>query len=326
MTIDTRKSSHEWEKQAPLKTNLMQLLESDSFVVTGELAPPKGADKNLILERTRVISDFCDAINVTDNVRGIPSMSSAAGAYFILQEGAEPVMQISTRDRNRISIESELYSAYALGIRNLLFITGDNLIFESNHMTKLVYDVDSIQALRLTSRLMSGFDIAGNELEGTPEFFLGATFNPYAESIKTQVARTEEKQAAGARFFQTQAIFDTTPLESFMDLAADLDITVLAGIIPIKSLEMAEYMNNNVPGIKIPDALIKRLEAAGKGLKDEEMLESMRAEGLLIAEETIKAVRKIKGIHGLHLMCIGWEESIPVLVKKAGLYPRPKSR
>jgi 5,10-methylenetetrahydrofolate reductase len=304
----------------------MQILESNTFAVTGEIAPPKGADMNLVVERTHLISDYCDAINVTDNVRGIPSMSSATSAHFILQESVEPIMQMSTRDRNRISIESELYSAYALGIRNILFITGDNSLADSHLDAKMVYDIDSIQALRLASRLMGGIDLAGNELEGIPEFFLGATFNPYVNSIEAQVARTEKKRDAGARFFQTQAIFDTTRLELFMDMAMDLNIKVLAGIIPLKGLEMALYMNQYVPGIEIPEELIKRLEAAGKGLKDEKMLESMSAEGLLIAEETIKAVRRIKGIHGLHLMGVGWEESIPALVKRSGLYPRPRVR
>ena len=302
----------------------MHALESDDFVVTAEIGPPKGADKTLVLERTRLISDYCDAINITDNIRGIPSMSSVTCAHFVLEAGAEPIMQMSTRDRNRISIQSELYSAYALGIRNVLFITGDHTLLGSHPEAKTVYDIDSIQALRLASHLMGGTDLAGDKLEGTPEFHLGSTFNPYADPLELHVIRAGKKRDAGARFFQTQAIFDTARLETFMDKAADLKLKVLAGITPLKGPIMANFMNKSVPGIRIPEEVIKRLEAAGDGLKGEKKREATRAEGLLIATETIKAVKRISGIHGVHVMGIGWEESVPEIVKSAGLYPRPK--
>jgi len=304
----------------------MQILESGVFAITGEIGPPRGADKTIVLERTNLVSDYCDAINITDNVLGIPSMSSAACARLVIDAGAEPIMQMSTRDRNSISIESELYGAYALGIRNVLFITGDDAILGSHPKAKTVYELDSIQALELASHLMGGTNLASEPLEGTPEFFLGSTFNPNAEPFEIQVQRAKKKRDAGARFFQTQAIFETTRLEAFMDLAMDLELKVLAGVLPLKGPKRASFMNNNVPGINIPEELINRLEDAGKGLKDEEMLEAMRAEGLLIAAETIKDIRRIKGIHGVHLMGVGWEESIPALVKSTGLYPRPKVR
>jgi methylenetetrahydrofolate reductase (NADPH) len=238
--------------------------------------------------------------------------------------GAEPIMQMSTRDRNRISIESELYGAYALGIRNVLFITGDHTILGSHPEAKMVYDIDSIQALYLARHLMGGTDFAGDELEGTPDFFLGSTFNPYADPLEMHVLRVEKKRDAGAQFFQTQAIFDTSRLEEFMDHARDLKVKVLAGIIPLKGPKMAQFMNKRVPGIKIPEEFIQRLEKAGKGLKGEEKRNAMREVGLEIATQTIESIRKIKGIAGLHLMGIGWEESIPELVKRSGLYPRPK--
>lgn len=304
----------------------MQILESGAFTVTCEIGPPRGADKSIVQQRTRTVSDYCDAINVTDNALGIPSMSSAACARIVLDAGAEPIMHLNTRDRNSISIESELYGAYALGIRNVLFITGDDVILDSHRNAKAVNDMDSIQALELASHLMGGTNLLGEPLEGTPEFFLGATFNPNAEPLDIQVQRAEKKRDAGARFFQSQAIFDTAGLEAFMDLARDLELRVLAGIIPLKGPKRASFMKNNVPGINIPEEHISRLEDAGKGLKDDEMLEAMRAEGLLIATETIKDIRRIKGIQGVHLMGVGWEESIPVLVKRTGLYPRPKVR
>lgn len=292
--------------------------------MTGEIGPPRGADHNIVIERTRLIADFCDAVNITDNVRGIPSMSSAVCAKYVIETGAEPIMQMSTRDRNRISIESELYGAYALGIRNILFITGDHTLLGSHPEAKMVYDIDSIQALKLATHLMSGTDLAGDTLEGTPQFLLGSTFNPYADPLEMHAIRVEKKRDAGAQFFQTQAIFDTNRLESFMDLVRDLNIKVLAGIIPLKGPKMAQFMNKRVPGIKIPKDFITRLEAAGEGLKEEPKRTAMREEGLLIASETIQSIRSIKGINGIHLMGIGWEESIPELVKRAGLYPRPK--
>ena len=277
-----------------------------------------------MLERARLIMDYCDAINITDNVRGIPSMSSAVCAKYVIEAGAEPIMQMSTRDRNRISIESELYGAYALGIRNILFITGDHTLLGSHPEAKMVYDIDSIQALQLASHLMSGKDLAGDSLEGTPQFLLGSTFNPYADPLELQVMRVEKKRDAGAKFFQTQAVFNPERLELFMDLARDLNVKVLAGIVPLKGPKMAQFMNKRVPGIKIPDEFIQRIENAGHGLKDADRRDAMREEGLNIAYETILKIRKIKGIHGIHLMGIGWEDSIPELVKRAKLYPRPR--
>lgn len=292
--------------------------------MTGEIGPPRGADHNIVIQRTKLITNYCDAINITDNVRGIPSMSSAVCAKYVLESGAEPIMQMSTRDRNRISLESELYGAYALGIRNVLFITGDHTLLGSHPEAKMVYDIDSIQALKLAGHLMKGTDLAGDALEGTPHFFLGSTFNPYADPMEMHAMRVEKKRDAGAQFFQTQAIFDVSRLEAFMDLVGDLNIKVLAGVIPLKGPKMAQFMNKRVPGIKIPEEIITRLDLAGKGFKDEAKRAAMREEGIAIASETIQSIRRIKGITGIHLMGIGWEESIPELVKRAGLYPRPK--
>ena len=299
-------------------------MDAGIFAITGEVGPPRGADSNIVIERTKLIVDYCDAINITDNVRGIPTMSSTVCARIVQDTGAEPIMQLSTRDRNRISIESELYGAYALGIRNVLFVTGDRTIMGPHSKAKMVFDLDSIQALQLSSHLMGGTDFDGVELEGTPQFYMGSTFNPYTDSIETEVLRTEKKRDAGAQFFQTQAIFDVDRFESFMDLVGYLNLNVLAGIIPLRGPKNARFMNANVPGIKIPEEYIKRLEAAGKGLKDDAEREALREEGILIALEIIKSIRKIKGIKGLHLMGVGREENIPELVERSGLSPRPK--
>ncbi len=305
-------------------SHLASLLEKNELVVTGEITPPHGSDANIIREHTHLVAEYCDAINITDNVRGIPTMSSMVCAHLILQAGAEPIMQMSARDRNRILFESELYGAYALGVRNLMFITGDHTLLGSHPEAKMVYDMDSIQALQIAKHLMHGTDLSGQELEGTPTFLIGATFNPYADPLEMHIWRTEKKQAAGARFFQTQAIYDTSRLEEFMKGIDGLDAGVLAGIIPLKGPKMARFMNKHIPGIKIPDSMISRLDDAGRGLKGADKREAVRAEGLLIASETIEDVRKINGVDGIHIMGVGWESAIPELVKGAGLYPRPR--
>jgi methylenetetrahydrofolate reductase (NADPH) len=299
-------------------------LDAGSFVITGEICPPRGTDPTSIIERTKLIAEYCDGINITDNVRGIPTMSGIACARIVLDAGSEPILQLSARDKNRISIESDLYGAYSLGVRNILFITGDPTITNPYSKAKMVFDIDSIQALQLSGHLMRGTHFDGEELEGTPTFFMGATFNPYADSIDAEVLRTKKKKDAGAQFFQTQAIFDTEKLEEFMGLVSDMNLKVLAGIIPLRGPKNARFMNSQIPGIEIPEDYITRLETAGKGLKDEEQLEALREEGLLIASETIKTIRKIKGISGVHLMGFGKKENIPELVKRAGLSPKPR--
>jgi 5,10-methylenetetrahydrofolate reductase len=306
------------------KSRLRAILNSGDFVVSAEITPPHGSDKNSLLERLNVVKGYCDAVNVTDNVRGIPTLSSLVATYLIKQEGQEPVMQMSARDRNRILFESELYGAHALGIPNVLFVTGDHSLLGSHPQTKTVYDIDSVQALALAKHLMSGKDLADDELEGTPQFFLGSTFNPYADPMELQVLRTLKKQDAGAEFFQTQAIFDPGRFNDFMKELGEIEAKILGGIIPLKGPRMARFMNRRIPGIKIPESMIERLEEAGKDLKGRQKIKSVRSEGLSIALETIEAIKKTKGVDGIHIMGIGWEESIPELVKESGLYPRPK--
>jgi len=306
------------------ETRLKRLLNKGDFVVTAEIGAPHGADSNLIVERTKMVRNYCDAINVPDNARGVPTMSSTICAHYVLQTGAEPIMHLTTRDRNRISIQSELYGAYAVGIRNVLFIAGDHTRYGSHPDAKVVYDLDTVSALALANKLREGVDFAGDELEGTPEFCIGATINPNVSSIEELILQTKEKQNAGAQFFQTQAIFESERLKDFMGLASDMNLKVLAGIIPLKNLEMAEFMNTQIPEITIPEDVINRLADAGKDLDEEGRLEEMEKEGIRIALETIERVRRIKGINGVHLMGVGWTESIVELVKSANLFPRPK--
>ena len=270
-----------------------------------------------------MVREFCDAINIPDNARGVPTMSSSICAQFAIQHGAEPVLHMTTRDRNQLAIQSELYGAYAIGVRNVLFIAGDHTQFGSHPYTKMVNDLDTMKVLSLTKRLSTGVDFAGDVLEGIPDFYLGATINPYDGPLDEVIERTLRKRDAGAQFFQTQAIFNPSRLKEFMS-HVDSDLKVLAGIIPLRNSVMAEFMNEFVPGIHVPHEFIKRLKEAGSGLDEEASMDAMKAEGIQIALETIDIVRKIDGINGLHLMGVGWTESIIELVKRTGLYPRPK--
>ncbi len=306
-----------------IRSHLEHLFKKGDFIVTAEVLPPKGTDKDLLIERIRTVKDYCDAINITDNVRGIPLMSSLVCAYYVLQEHAEPIMQMTSRDRNRISFQSDLYGAYALGVRNLLFMKGDHPSLGTHPNACPVYDLDSIETVALANRLELGLDMAGDELEGAPSFYVGSTFNPFDDAT-VQLARIKQKAEAGANFFQTQAIFDVQSFEIFMGRIKDYDIKTLAGIIPLRNPELAEFMDANVAGISIPSPMISRLRDAGDGLDEEEMLLAYEREGLKIALELIEDIKRVDGVSGIHLMGVGWIESVPTLVKDAKLYPRPK--
>lgn len=300
------------------------MLEKGDFVVTAEIGAPHGADSNLLVERVEIVRDYCDAINVPDNARGVPTMSSTICAHYVMQAGAEAIMHLTTRDRNRISIQSELYGAYALGVRNVLIIAGDHAQHGSHPEAKVVYDLDTITTIELITKLGAGIDSAGDELEGVPDFYIGSTFNPNTSVLEEQVLQTEKKLNAGAQFFQTQAIFEPDRLKEFMEMTSGLSLNVLAGIIPLRDVEMAEFMNSNVPEITVPDQIIKRMSDAGKGLDEEARIESMQNEGIRIALELLEEVRRIRGVNGVHLMGVGWTESVVELVKGANLFPRPR--
>jgi methylenetetrahydrofolate reductase (NADPH) len=270
-----------------------------------------------------MLKDYCDAINIPDNPRRIPRMSSLACARFVLEAEAEPILQIAMKDRNRVAFKGNLYGAYALGVRNVLFVTGDHLGLGSDAQADLVSDIDSVQALQLTTHMMSGKDHTDEELEGVPTFFLGATFDPYAHPRDEHVRRTKRKHDSGAQFFQTQAIYDIDRFAEFMESIEELNAHVLAGIIPLRSPEMAEFMTENVSGIAIPDQILQRLENCAEGLHDEERDEATQFEGLAIAAETINSLRKMKSVDGVHIMAVGWESCVPEIVRSVGLYPRP---
>ncbi|MFW9887280.1 MAG: methylenetetrahydrofolate reductase [Candidatus Thorarchaeota archaeon] len=304
-------------------SHLGQFLQSGEFVVTVEVGPPRGADHLPLILKTRIVKDFCDAVNIPDNPRRIPRMSSIAGARVALDTGVEPILQMAMRDRNRVAFMSDLYGAYVLGIRNVLFVTGDLPGLGSDTQAKVVSDIDSIQALRLATRMMAGKDHSDEEIEGVPDFFLGATFDPFVESVEHQIQRTKLKHESGAQFFQTQAVFNVNRFGEFVESLADLNAYILAGVVPLRGLEMAEFMTEHVAGITIPDVILQRLDNAAEGLDDEEKEKAVQQEGLSIAAETINSLKKIDGVDGVHIMAVGWESCVPELVNLAGLYPRP---
>jgi 5,10-methylenetetrahydrofolate reductase len=299
-------------------TNLERVLESGSFAVTAEAGPPKGTSAAVMQRKAEILRNCCDAVNVTDNQTAIVRMSSLAGSVLLKQQGVDPVMQIVCRDRNRIAIQSDVLGAVALGIGNVLCLSGDHQTFGNHPTAKNVFDIDSIQliaalkAMRDEKKFLCGEDIAGEV-----PLFIGAAANPFADPFEFRVARLAKKVKAGAEFIQTQAVYDLAKFAKWMEMAVerglDKQTHILAGVIPIKSAGMARYMRDYVSGVTVPDAVVTRMEQA----KD------AKAEGLKIAVEIIEQLKEVPGIHGVHIMAVGWEDIVPEIVKQAGLLPRP---
>jgi methylenetetrahydrofolate reductase (NADPH) len=302
-------------------SKLQQLLTQGKFAVTAEVGPPRGADAEVVRSKAKSLLGYVDAVNVTDNQTAIVRMSSIAACVHLKELGIEPVMQMVTRDRNRIALQSDIMGAYSLGIRNMLCLSGDHQTFGSQPQAMNVFDIDSMHLLRTVKDMRDeGLDMSGFKLAGAPQMFIGAAENPFADPASYRVARLAKKIAAGADFIQTQCIYDVARFKQWISQAADEGLTekvyIMAGITPLKSARMAKYMAENVSGIRIPADLIKRMEGVPK--------EQAAAEGLKIAVETIQQVREMKGVKGLHIMAIEWEEKVPEIIQAAGLYPRPQ--
>ncbi len=302
-------------------SKLEQILSRGEFAVTGELGPPKGADVSVVERKAKLLRDNVDAINVTDNQTAIVRMSSIAVSALLQRMGLEPTMQMVCRDRNRIAMQSDLFGAYALGIRNLLCLSGDHQRFGNHPTAKNVFDLDSMQLLQMVKRMRDEKKVlGGDEIEGATEFFIGAAANPFADPFEFRVVRLGKKAAAGADFIQTQCIYDMAKFERWMQMIRDRGlhekIHILAGVTPLKSVGMARYMKDKVAGMEIPDEIIERMKKAGK--------EKAKEEGLRICVEQIQRLKQIPGVHGIHLMAIEWEEVVHEIVEKAGLLPRPK--
>ncbi len=303
-------------------SKLERILASGAFAVTAELGPPKGTDVSVVQRKMGLLKGFCDAVNVTDNQTAIVRLSSVATCALLAREGVEPVMQMTCRDRNRLAIQADIFGAVALGVRNILCLSGDHQRFGNHPTAKNVYDIDSIHLIRMVSRMRDeGLTEGGDPIEGPVPMFVGGAANPFGDPFDFRVIRLGKKVAAGADFIQTQCIFDLPRFKEFMKRAVDAGlhekVHVLAGVMPLKSAGAGRYINANVAGIKVPDPLIARMAAAGKGQK-------ARDEGIKITVEMIQELRQIEGVHGIHIMAVGWEEIVPELVEKAGLLPRPK--
>jgi len=302
------------------ESNLERILESGQFAVTGECGPPRGADGSVIERKAQFLKGNVDAVNVTDNQTSIVRMSSIATCVLLNQMGLEGTMQMVTRDRNRIAIQSDIFGAYALGIRNILCLSGDHQSFGDHPTSKNVFDLDSIQLIQAVKQMRDdGKVLGGDEIQGVPRMFIGAAANPFADPFEFRVVRLAKKVAAGADFIQTQCIYNVDKFEKWMEMVRDRGlherVHILAGVTPLKSVGMAVYMKEKVAGMEIPDEVIDRLKEAPKGKKAEE--------GINICVETVQRLREIEGVHGIHLMAIEWEEMVPIIVEKAGLLPRP---
>ena len=299
-------------------SNLEKVLEGGYFAVTAEVGPPKGALAKVIQKKGELLKSYCDAMNVTDNQTAIVRMSSWGGCILMKEMGIDPVMQMVVRDRNRIAIQSDILGAVALGIRNVLCLSGDHQRFGNHPTAKGVYDIDSIQLIHTfkTMRDEKKF-LCGEGISGEVQLFIGAVENPFADPFEYRVKRLAKKVKAGVDFIQTQAVFDVGKFIKWMEMVRDqgLDkqVHILAGVIPIKSVGMARYMRDNVSGISVPDKIVSRMEEA----KD------VKEEGVKIALEIIDQLKEIDGIHGIHIMAVAWEDIVPVIVERASLLPRP---
>lgn len=298
------------------RSTLEKNLSEGRFVVTAEIGPPKSADPLMIRDKAILLEGCADAFNVTDNQTAVVRMSSLAGSLILLQMDMEPIMQMTCRDRNRIGLQSDVLGAAALGIRNILCLTGDHQSFGNHPAAKGVFDIDSIQLLQIIKNMRDkGIFQSDDLLRGTrPVVFLGAAANPYADPFEIQVDHLQKKIDAGAEFIQTQSVYNLEKFSRWMDdvrsLGLDKKVYILAGVTPLKSVKMAERMKFHVPGTDVPDAVYDRIKSASDPAK----------EGYQIALQTIQELKNIKGIHGIHITALFWEEIIPSLVTESGLH------
>jgi 5,10-methylenetetrahydrofolate reductase len=314
-------------------SRLERLLRAGDFAVTSELGPPQSADGDVIRRKAKLLKGNCDAVNITDNQTAIVRMSSIGAGTIAFQEGLEPVIQMTCRDRNRLAMQSDLMGAYALGMRNILCLTGDHQSFGNHPTAKNVHDLDSMQLIQMVAGMRDKKIFqCGDEIKGTePRFFVGAAANPFGDPFEWRPHRLAKKAKAGADFIQTQLIYNVDRFAEFMEKVRELGVHkqlyILAGIGPLKSPGMAKYMRDEVPGLDVPNAVVDRMTAAADGLQKDDKkgrAEAFRKEGIQIAIELIQQVRQIEGVAGVHIMAIEWEEAIRPIVEGAGLLPRPE--
>ncbi|MEE8380419.1 MAG: methylenetetrahydrofolate reductase [Thermodesulfobacteriota bacterium] len=291
--------------------SLKETLQSGKFVITGEIGPPKGTNIEKMVHHIDLLKDKVDAMNVTDHQSSVMRFPSMGAALSVKEQGGEPILQMTCRDRNRLALQADLFFAYTRGIRNVLCLTGDAVPVGDHKMAKGVFDLDSSQLLRTIRLLESGKDLGGNELDGKVEFCAGAIVTPEADPLEPQLIKFEKKIDSGAEFFQTQAIYDLDNFRRFMDFARKFKVKILAGIILLVSARMAKFMNNNVPGVFVPQNLIDELAGAPKG--------TAIKKGIEIAGRMIRQIKEEGICDGVHIMAIGKEEAVPDILSAAGI-------
>ena len=301
-------------------SNLEKVLESGVFAVTAELGPPKSADPEVVRRKARLLKGYADAFNVTDGQTAVVRMASWAACLIQKEEGLDPIVQMTCRDRNRIALQMDVLGVAALGIHNILCLTGDHISFGNHPQAKGVYDLDSIQFIQMVKEMRDEKKFqCGEEMDVEPRLFIGAAANPFADPFEYRPYRLAKKVAAGADFIQTQIVFNVSKFREYMKRVCDMGlhekVYILAGVAPIKSLGAARYMATKVPGMDVPDEIIERMKKTPR--------EKRKEEGIEICVEVIQQVREIPGVSGVHIMAIEWEEAVPEIVERAKLLPRP---
>ena len=303
-------------------SNLEKVLSAGHFALTGELGPPRGAGAAEIREKAGHLRGITDAVNITDNQTAVVRMSSWGASILAIAEGIEPNYQMVCRDRNRIAMQSDVLGAYANGIRNIVCLSGDHQQFGDHPEAKGVFDIDSIQLISAVKTMRDeGRFLSGETMEEPPRMFIGAAANPFADPFEWRVRRLGMKVAAGADFIQTQCVFNMVKFREFVKRAGDLGVLdkafLLAGVTPLKGPKMAAYMRDKVPGMDVPDEIVKRMKGVPKSKANDE--------GINLACETIAELRGMKGVAGVHLMAVGWEHRMKGIAERAGLLPRPQA-
>ncbi len=301
-------------------SNLEKILKAGHFAFTGELGPPRGTGMDEVKHKASFLKGMVDAVNITDNQTAVVRMASWAASLIVLQEGLEPNYQMVCRDRNRLAMQSDILGAYTLGIRNMLCLSGDHQKFGDHPQAKGVFDIDSMQLISMVKNMRDeGKFLGGTEIEHPPKIFIGAAANPFADPFEWRVHRLAKKVAAGVDFIQTQCIYNMEKFRNFIKMANDMGLTekvyILAGVTPMKSVGMARYMKAKVPGMDVPDEIIKRLQGVDKT--------KVADEGIKIACEQIEEFKELKGVAGVHLMAIEWEHKVPEIAERAKVLPRP---
>jgi len=307
--------------QTKTPSRLEKILASGHLAVTSEVGPPRGSDPDHIRKKAEKIRDYVDAINITDNQTAVTRLCSLASCIHLKQMGIEPVLQMTVRDRNRIALQSDILGAASFDIYNILCLSGDHQKFGDCPEAQNVFDLDSMQLIQLVRRMRDeGKFINGDPIQRPPKMFVGAAANPFADPFEIRARRLAKKVAAGAEFIQTQCIYNVERFEEWMKQVRDMGlhkkVYILAGVTPLKSAGMAKYMKNKVPGMDVPDEVVKRISGVPK--------EKQPEEGIKICVETIERLKECEGVAGFHIMAIEWEEMVPEIVERSGLYPRPK--